>query len=283
MFHWRFRTLLLTLLILPAVGNAQQAMPTAERIRIGGSGEPLGTLQLLADAFNITHDLVGIVIVPSLGTPGGIKAMLAGAIDLAVAGRPLNEAERGQEIISSEYWRTPLVFATAARVNVSAITVPELVGSYSGDLKTWPDGRALRLVMRPPSELDNAIIQSISPAMKQAVKIALAEVGGMHSEPTDQSNANHMETTPGAIGTITLGQIVSEKRALQPLALNGVSPSLRTLNDGSYPYFKSFSLLSTPKTRPIALQFIDFVRSSAGQQILAKNGYSQVRQIKIVP
>jgi phosphate transport system substrate-binding protein len=273
--HLKFLPLLLALLIFPGAASADELVP-ASRIRIGGSGGALGTMQLLADAFKKNHGLVAIVIVPSLGTGGGIKAVLAGAIDVAVAGRPLKEAERAQGLISSEYCRTPLVFATSTQVKASGITTNELVSIYSGELKTWPDGRALRVVLRPESESDTAIIQSISPAMKQVVKNALAQAGGMHIETTDQSNAKHMETTPGAIGTITLGQIISEKRTLQPLTLNGVIPSLQTLSDGSYPYFKTFSLLSTPKTSPIALQFIDFVRSPAGQQILEKNGSSQM-------
>jgi hypothetical protein len=51
MFHWTARTLLLTLLMLPCVGSAQQGLQAPDRIRIGGSGGALGTLQILADAF----------------------------------------------------------------------------------------------------------------------------------------------------------------------------------------------------------------------------------------
>lgn len=77
-------------------------------------------------------------MVPSLGSGGGIKAVLAGAIDLAVIGRPLKEAERGRGAIATDYARTPLVFATAAATKVSAITLRELPNIYSGDKVTGP-------------------------------------------------------------------------------------------------------------------------------------------------
>lgn len=274
MLRLRAFSLLLALLITPCLGSAEEPV-SAGRLRIGGSGGALASLQQLAQAFQKNHAAVNIVIVPSLGSSGGIKAVLAGAIDLAAIGRSLKEAERAQGAIATDYGRTPFVFATATRMNISAISLNELIGIYSGELQTWPDGRAVRLVLRPESESDTDITKSLSPAMNQAVKAALARPG-MVIEPTDQASADSLESIPGAIGTITLAQIISEKRALRPLTLNGVIPSLQTLADGRYPHSKTFSLVSTSGASPLARQFINFVRSPAGQRILEKNGQFQV-------
>lgn len=139
MTPWSARTLLLALLIFPGVGGAEQAASGVANIRIGGTGAALATLQILGDAFKKTRAPVTIVIVPSLGSGGGIKAVLAGAIDLAaVIGRPLKEAERGQGAIATGYARTPFVFATAAATKVLAITLRELPNIYSGDKVTGP-------------------------------------------------------------------------------------------------------------------------------------------------
>jgi phosphate transport system substrate-binding protein len=274
MLHWTARTLLWTLLIFPCVGSAQQAMPAAERIRIGGSGGALGTLQILADAFKKDHP-VTVVMVPSLGSAGGIKAVLAGAIDLAVISRPLKEAERAEGAVATDYARTPFVFATAAASKVTGTTQRELLSIYAGDTKTWPNGKPLRLLLRPADDSDTDLAKSLSPAMKQAVPAALARAG-MVIELTDQANAHSLETIPGALGTSTLAQIMSENRALQPLALDGVHPSLKTMDDGSYRYFKTFSFISAPKASALVQQFMAFVQSPAGKQILEKNGHSQV-------
>ena len=272
MLHFRALTLLLVCLIFPSVSSADQVEPAATTIRIGGSGSTLGTMKILGEAFKKTHLHATVVIVPSLGSGGGIQAMLAGAIDIAVISRSLKDAERIQGAIGMEYARTPFVFATAAHTNVSAITTHELVSIYKGERKTWPDGRPLRLVLRPESDSDTDLAKSLSPEMNQAVKTALTREG-MIMAPTDKASADSLETIPGTFGTTTLAQIISEKRALQPLALNGVTPSLKTLADGKYPYYKTFIMVSNPKTNPLAQQFIGFVRSAAGQQILEKNGH----------
>ncbi len=138
MTPWSARTLLLALLIFPGVGGAEQAASGVAKIRIGGTGAALATLQIQGDAFKKTRAPVTIVIVPSLGSGGGIKAVLAGAIDLAVIGRPLKQAEPGQGAIATDYARTPFVFATAAATKVSAITLRELPNIYSGDKVTGP-------------------------------------------------------------------------------------------------------------------------------------------------
>ena len=258
-------------LLVPAAGQAQHPDHAATRIRMRGSGSALGTLQLLADAFKKIHPQANFVIVPSLGSGGGLKALQAGAIDLAVISRPLKDSERGPGVMATEYARTPVVFAVAVTTNVSAITTPELVSIYAGELKTWADGRQLRLVLRPDDESDTEIVRSMSPAMSQAVTAAHARQG-MITALTDKANAESLETIPGVLGTTTLAQIISEKRDLRPLALDGVSPSLSTLADGKYRYYKPFFTVSGPWTPPSAPQFAAFVRSASGRDILEKNG-----------
>jgi len=55
---------------------------------------------------------------------------------------------------------------------------------------------------------------------------------------TDQESAESIEKIPGAFGSTTLAQLLTEKRAIKALRFNGVEPSPGTLAEGSYPYFK---------------------------------------------
>lgn len=273
MLHFRALALLLAGLVLPGASSANPDQPAAAKITIGGTGGALGTMQLLAKAFKKTQPHVTVVIVPSLGSTGGIQALLGGAIDLALISRPLKSTEGNQGAIGIEYARTPFVFATGAQTKVSAITTPELVSIFAGERTTWPDGRPLRLILRPENDSHTDIVKSMSPAMSQAVKTAHTRVG-MNVATTDQAAADRLETIPGALGTTTLAQIISEQRAIQALALDGVTPSLKNLAEGKYPYYKTFIIVHTPKTTALALQFVAFVRSATGQQILETNGHS---------
>lgn len=271
-FFISYRCLLLSACLLVAnVAHAGEPDAAAVVVRIGGTGSALGTMQRLVDAFRQTHPQADFVIVPSLGSGGGIQALRAGAIDVAVISRPLKEKERSPDITAVEYARTPVVFAMAVPAAVVSLTVPELVSIYAGERKTWPNGHPLRLVLRPESESDTDIIKSVSPEMSQAVMGALARPG-MIMALTDKASADRLETIPGAFGTTTLAQIVSENRALKPLAIDGVAPNLTTLADAKYRYFKTLFTVTGPTTSLVAHEFTAFVRSPAGREILQNNG-----------
>ena len=64
---------------------------SAETLRIGGTGAALGPMARLGDAFQDLHPDTTIEILPSLGSGGGIKATMAGAIDIGLSSRDLNQ------------------------------------------------------------------------------------------------------------------------------------------------------------------------------------------------
>lgn len=243
----------------------------AEEIRIGGTGTALGTMRLLGNEFTARNADVRITIVPNLGSSGGIKAVTSGAIGLAVASRPMNEDERKLGAVEIPYARTPFVFAVSVRSPVTAITSGDLADIYGGKMVTWADGSPVRIVLRPESDRDTEIVKSISPEVRRGLLAAQARPGVRFSV-TDQEAAGDLERIPGAVGPSSLALIVSEKRALRALTLDGKEPTLANAASGAYPYQKQLSFV-TGARRPAAVErFVAFVRSPAGQKILAGNG-----------
>src|SRR3990172_8918567 len=86
------------------------ALEKKDVLKIGGTGSAIGTMQEMAKAFRKKFPDVEFVFVPHLGTRGGIKAVLDGAIDIGLSGRSLNEAERKQGGRGFEYARSPVIF-----------------------------------------------------------------------------------------------------------------------------------------------------------------------------
>src|SRR5207247_1792448 len=73
----------LTLLVL-LYGLLMPSAAGAEKLTLGGTGSGLGTMQLLAEGFRQADPQFSLVVVPNLGSGGGLKALAAGALDLAV-------------------------------------------------------------------------------------------------------------------------------------------------------------------------------------------------------
>ncbi|HZN27691.1 MAG TPA: substrate-binding domain-containing protein [Burkholderiales bacterium] len=243
----------------------------SETVRTGGTGAALGTMRLLANAYAKVDPQFSLGIAPNLGSGGGLKALEQGAVHFAVIGRPLKSEEAARGYAAIEYGRTPFVLATA-RADAAGITLRGIADIYAGRVSKWPDGTPIRLVLRPANDRDTALLASFSPAIKDAVAGAMAREG-MIVAVTDQDSASEIGRIKGALGTLSLALIMSEKRALVALAIDGVKPTVKTLADGAYPYFKSVYIVTKGKPSEAAARFIAFVRSPEGRRILAETGH----------
>lgn len=242
----------------------------AEGLKIGGSGAALGTMRLLANEFRVGNPDIVFTTLPSLGSGGGIKAVLDEAIGLAVTSRPLDEAERKRGAVETEYARTPFVFAVSAQSSVTAITLTELADIYAGKMVAWADGSPVRIVLRPVSEIDTEIVKNMSADMRRALPAAYARAG-VRLSVNDQDAANDLERIAGAIGPSTLALIVSEKRALRALTLDGMAPTPMNAAAGAYPYYKRLFFVTGARRPPAVERFMAFVQSPAGRKILVAN------------
>jgi|APCry1669189241_1035207.scaffolds.fasta_scaffold09292_2 phosphate transport system substrate-binding protein len=243
----------------------------ADSIKIGGTGTALGSIKLLAQEFNRLKPEAQLIITPSLGSTGAIRAVIAGAIDIGISARPASVEELRQGVSTRVYAKTPFVIASAAKTKVMGLTLTEVTAIYSGTQTHWPDGSQLRLVVRPDADADTVLLRAISPEMSQAISLALTRKG-LRMADTDQDNIDALEKLPGSLGTSTLTQLATEGRAVKALALNGVAPTLQNLSTGSYPYFKTLHLVTGPKPAPLAKDFVSYIQSPAGQAVLARSG-----------
>lgn len=250
---------------------AANIVARADGLTIGGTGTALGTMQLLGKAFSAEHPEIPVTIVPSLGSRGGIKAVLDGSIGLAVTSRALDERERAQGAVEIEYARTPFVFAVSAESMVTAITTSELANIYAGKMVAWADGSPIRIVLRPAKDIDTDHVKSISPAMQRGVLAAQARPG-VRIAVNDQDAATDIEKIAGAIGPTTLALIVSEKRPLRALILDRKEPTPMIAASGNYPLSKRLFLVTGASRSAAAERFISFVKSPAGRKIIVNCG-----------
>jgi phosphate transport system substrate-binding protein len=244
----------------------------AEELRIGGTGTSLGAMQRLGQAFSASRPDAHVTVLPSMGSGGGIKAVIAGQIQIGLSSRTLSSKELAAGATATEYGRTPFVFATADQRPIHGVTSAQLVGFYAGQVEQWPDGARVRLVMRPAGDADSEIVKSLSPAMAQAKELA-EQRKGMAVAVTDQEAADYIEKIPGAVGTTTLAQIITEQRPLRALTLDGIVPDIRSIADGRYPLYKVLYLVTGPRATPASDAFIGFVHSPAGRDILRQTGH----------
>jgi len=253
----------------------------AETIRIAGTGGAMEGMRLLGDAFRKHNPGIRVEILPGMGSSGSVKAVLAGRLEIGLTGRSLSGEERAQGAVETRYAKTPFVFAVNRSLKITGMTLKGVAGIYAGK-RDWEGGKRIRVVLRPPEASDLPVLKGMSPEMSAAVDIAMRR-NGMIVATTDDDAADAIESVPGAIGGTTLSLVLSGKRALRVLALDGVVPSVRAMADRSYPYSKTFNMVTRKNPSAAVRRFIDFVRSPAGSVILSKNGQAAVRRDGILP
>lgn len=78
---------------------------------------------------------------------------------------------------------------------------------------------------------------------------------------------------PDSIGYISLGSLNNTVKALD---VNGVEATPENVKDGSYAISRPFNIVTSDSVTPQAQDFIDFIMSSNGQEVVEDNGYVAV-------
>jgi len=245
---------------------------SAAELRVGGTGNALGTMHLLADAYAKSHPDSKITILTSIGTSGAIKAVPKHAIEIGLSSRILTDEEIRAGLSVTEYARSPTVFAVQEKNKAVSMTLNQLADIYSGKLANWPDGTPIRLILRQPGDDNTHQIKRLSSEMEKAVNSA-EQKPGMAFAVTDQEAAEKLEGIQGALGVTTLALIRSEKRNLRALAIDGVEATPENASSGRYPMVKHFYFVLPKDPTPEAEQFVKFVKSDRGKEILRQYGH----------
>src|SRR4051812_2150580 len=77
----------------PQAGFANEGV-----VSIGGTGMALAAMQQVGESLTAADPSMRVEMLPSLGTPGGLRALAERAIDIAVIGRSLNAEERARGV-----------------------------------------------------------------------------------------------------------------------------------------------------------------------------------------
>lgn len=125
--HWQSVALAAAI----AVALAPQTS-LADSMRVSGTGSAIGTMRLMAQEFAKSGARTEVNVLPAIGSGGAIKAVLAGALEIALTSRPLTRDERERGAVEVEYARTPFLFATSAANPAVNVTRAELAELYSG-------------------------------------------------------------------------------------------------------------------------------------------------------
>ncbi len=256
---------LTTSILFPTLGSA-------ETLVIGGTGGALAAIRLVGDAYQKLHPDIKVIVPKSLGSGGGIKAVLKGKIDIGLSGRALKKKELNAGAVSIAYARSPFLLGISGVDHADTkLSSKDIEAIYSRRQKKWGNGYDIRFVFRPASDSDTVLLLEWFPNLDSDLAEARKRRGAVITE-TDQTAMDTAERVKGSITTATLSAIVSENRDIHPITIDGVAPTLENVRSGQHKWFKEFLLVTGKVQSDKAKAFISFIRSAAGQKILESTG-----------
>ena len=256
----------------PATLPAAVITPEPGAIRLMGSGamEPLA--RALAAAWREAGEGWPVRVEPSVGSGGGVRATVDGAIDLGMISRPLAPDERQDGLSIQPVARDAVVIAANRSVGIDGLTRETLLALYAGHATQFADGQRAVVLLRDGKESANQALERLAPELGP-IRQEAYRLGRLRVLYHDDAMGEALATTPGGIGVFDLGAIVTWRLPLKILALDGVTPSAETLADGSWKATRELALVFRRDRRARVERFLAFVSSPTGRRITRACGY----------
>lgn len=238
----------------------------AETIKIGGSGSMIPLLTTLGKAYMKKNPKDTVEVnQKSMGQPGGIAALNAGAIDIAMSAMAITPEQAKLLVEPFEIARVAGVVAVSRNVTATNLTSQQLCDIYAGKIKNWKQvGGAdapIAALTRPESD-----------STKQMFRKAIACMAGLKEAPQilnlpkSADMHNTLSTTQNAIGpvdAIALGDAAGKFKAIK---VDGKSHEM--LESGKWPFVLRNSLVLGKNRGEAVKRFMKFIKSPEGQTII---------------
>lgn len=260
-------SLVLTLVLLTfssSIAGCTDSSPQADKLNVSGSTTILPIAEEAADAFQKAHTGTS-VLVSGLGSSAGIEAVSAGTAQIGTSSRDLKPEESKLGLVDFPIAYDGIAVIVNPANGVDGLTSAQLRDIFSGKITNWSQvggaDRAIELVNRDEASGTREAFQKL--VMKDAKFDPAATV-----LPGTGQVRDVVARAPGAIGYISLGFVKARfsNAQVKAIAVDGVSPSEKTVADKTYPVGRVLHFFTKGKPTGLTKQFVDFVLSDAVQK-----------------
>ena len=264
--------LLCTMLAVAPPGLAQQATtpPLAGTLRIAGSSTMAPMVEELGKRFRARHPSL-VITVEAGGSGRGVADALEGRADIGMASRELAPKEETLFVIPIA--RDGVAFVVHKENRVSGLTRTQLLAVFTGKTTDWKalggPAAPIEVVTRTPGHSSLEIVSQYLGVAPEAIKAR--HVAGDNPEVRQLVAANR-----NAIGYLSAGAVddaAQKGLPLKPLALDGLTPGIGAVRDGTWPLSRPLNLLTRRVPAGAAKAFIEFALSPAAREVILEHDF----------
>lgn len=257
-FSQRFCSVVVSLVMATSV-------VAADELTIVGTGDGIDLLRALGTAFTAENRSIRIHVPLSIGSDGGIAAVVSGEAVLGRVARILTDAEAAAGVKYEPFAKLSSAFYVHPSTGVTSLTTAQLADVYAGRVQNWNEvGGAdlrIRVVRREDTDSTLRILRTTMPRWNDLV---ITE----HSK-TAVTTQDSIETVRDIRGTIGFGPFTKtlETRTVV-LRIDGHHPT-----DIEYPSSAVLALIYKDATMtPAARAFSAFLGSRKARDVIVQFG-----------
>jgi phosphate transport system substrate-binding protein len=222
----------------------------------------------------------GVSIQVSGGGSGvGIQAIGAKTVDIGMSSAEVTKAQMAQYpgFVITPIARDAIAVVVNPANTIPYITLDQVKSIYTGKITKWNQITGADV----PNTNDQIVIVGRDSAsgtrtyFDQTVLSSVTPTSKMLEKNSNGAVAQTVAQTPLAIGYISIGFITPDIKAV-PIWFNYqkiIAPSVATVIDKTYPVSRSLYLITNGQPTGLTKDFIDYILSPEGQQIVQDQGY----------
>jgi len=254
----------------------------AERISAVGSTTVLPVMSQAAEAYHQTHPDM-IITVSGGGSGVGIASIIQGTAQLGMASRETSPEEQAklegtvENIVIASDAVAVVVSKAVYESGIHQLSLQQIAAIYHGKIKNWQE----------LGGLDKRILVIDKEASRGTRHVfAKAVLGSSHARAEGASiisGSNNEEQmivsrSDNAIGMLSNAWLNDRVRGVD-VVVDGkaIAPTIAHVRDGSYPIARGLHVLLPHAASMATKDFVQFLLSEQGQEIVKHVGYLPVR------
>ncbi len=219
-----------------------------------------------------------VIQVSGGGSGTGMAALINGTADLANASRPIKDKERKQlakrrsaEVEEFRVALDALAVYVPASNKIESLTIPQLKGIFRGKTTNWKDvgGEDKPIVLYSRENSSGTYAYFKEHVLEGEDFAATAQ-----TLPGTAAVINAVSKDAGGIGYGGIAYAEGVRTVkVAPAGGQPVEPTMENATSGKYPLSRFLNIYSAGKASGIAKEYLDFVLSDDGQNIVEGVGY----------
>ena len=276
MIGGKIKIILLAVVMVICLGAVGCTGDSGSRVIVAGSTSVQPYAELLEEAFaEKMLEETGVKVsvdVQGGGSAAGVTSVVNGAADIGMSSRELKDAEKEKMQYIVEIAKDGLAIIVHPSNPITDLTLEQVQKIYTQEITNWSElggkDAKIHIITREEGSGTRSAFEELVMSQEREITpkaIVQSSNGTVRLLVSDD---------PNSVGFISLGLVEAHEgqKAVKALKLDGADASAENVKNGTYKLARPFLFVSKENPAGYALDFMNFIFSEHGKELLAKEG-----------